>query len=133
MNTLRPPRADSRVEGWSRRKRPWVLAIPFVWLFLAGEVTGRLLVCYSGYMPRRSAGYLLPNTYLRLALVPGARFRAGPFRIDVNSLGFRGPETSVPNVLGTFRIFAVGESSTFGWKGAYSHEGAWPARLQAKL
>src|SRR5206468_6247042 len=55
------------------------------------------------------------------------------YRIEVNSLGFRGPEFAVPKAPGVFRIFAIGESSTFGWKGTYSHEGAWPALLEAKL
>jgi hypothetical protein len=39
----------------------------------------------------------------------------------------------VPKEPGTFRIFAIGESSTFGWKGVASHRQAWPARLEAKL
>jgi lysophospholipase L1-like esterase len=70
---------------------------------------------------------------LRTALVPGVRFRSGPYRIDVNSLGFRGPEIAVPKPPETMRIFALGESSTFGWKGARSHEEAWPGVLETKL
>lgn len=118
---------------WSARTRVLFLAAPALLLFLAGEVAGRLLERYAGYMPRRAAGYLEGNPYLRTALVPGLRFRSGSFEVDVNRLGFRGPEISVPKPAGTFRIFALGESSTFGWKGARSHEEAWPARLEARL
>ncbi|MBI3529604.1 MAG: hypothetical protein HY067_16750 [Betaproteobacteria bacterium] len=70
---------------------------------------------------------------MRTALVPGMRFKSGSFRVEVNSLGFRGLEIQVPKPAGSFRIFALGESSTFGWKGARSHEEAWPALLEAKL
>jgi hypothetical protein len=115
------------------RKGTLILALPFVLFFLLAEVTGRLLEQCAGYRPRRTAGYLEGNPYLRTALVPGMRFRSGPYRIDVNSLGFRGPEIVVPKPPETMRIFALGESSTFGWKGARSHEEAWPGVLETKL
>jgi hypothetical protein len=103
-------------------------------LFLAGEITGRVLERYAGYLPRRQVGsFLAPNPFVRTALVPGARFRSGTFEIDVNSLGFRGEEISPTKPPGTFRIFALGESTTFGWKGARTHRQAWPALLEAKL
>jgi lysophospholipase L1-like esterase len=119
--------------GWSRWQKALVLALPLLLLFLAGEVAGRLLERYAGYLPRRSASYAEGNPFLRTALVPGIHFESGPFDVDVNRLGFRGPEIAVPKPPGTFRIFAIGESSTFGWKGASSHEEAWPAVLEAKL
>lgn len=125
--------APSPGAHWSIPKRLLVLSIPLLCLFLIAEATGRLLERYAGYMPRRAAGYSEGNPYLRTALVPGMRFESGPFRVDVNSLGFRGPEIQVPKPPGTFRIFALGESTTFGWKGIRSHEEAWPALLEAKL
>lgn len=127
----------SRFSSRPRWKKALYLSIlffiPFFAIFLAGEITGRLLERYADYMPRRRAAYLAANPFLRTALVPGTRFRAGRFQIDVNSLGFRGDEFSVPKPPGTFRIFAVGESTTFGWKGTHSHREAWPALLEAKL
>lgn len=102
-------------------------------LFVAGEVTGRLLERYTSYMPARRAAFVAPNPFLRTALVPGARSRSGTFEVEVNALGFRGDEISASKKPGTFRIFALGESSTFGWKGASTHHQAWPALLEGKL
>lgn len=118
---------------WSLPVRMFVLTVPLLLVFLLGELAGRLLEQYAGYMPRRSASYVEGNPYLRTALKPGTRFQSGPFSVAVNSLGFRGPEFQIPKPAGAFRIFAVGESSTFGWKGVTSHEQAWPAVLEAKL
>jgi lysophospholipase L1-like esterase len=122
-----------RFAAWPRWKKGLFAAIPLMLVFAAGEVTGRLLERYAGYMPRRTASYAESNPYLRAALVPNMRFVSGPFHVDVNSYGFRGPEIAVPKPAGTYRIFAVGESTTFGWKGVTSHDGAWPARLERKL
>ena len=133
---MTPPSSPQTLRGfsaWPRWKRTVALMIPWLILFVAGEIAGRLLERYAGYMPRRAASYLQGNPHLRSALVPGLHFRSGQIRIEVNSLGFRGPEIAMPKTPGTFRIFAMGESSTFGWKGIRSHEEAWPALLEAKL
>lgn len=122
-----------RFTAWPIWKRAVVLLLPVVVVLVLGEITGRLLEQYAGYMPRRAIGYATGNPYLRTALVPGIQFQSGPFHVDVNSLGFRGPEIPIPKPPGVFRIFAVGESTTFGWKGIRSHEEAWPALLEAKL
>jgi lysophospholipase L1-like esterase len=127
------PRPVNGFRQWPRRKQAIVLAMPMLILFILGEVTGRLLEQYAGYMPRRSTSYLIGNPYLRTALVPGIRFQSGPFHVDVNDLGFRGPDIAVPKPRGVFRIFALGESTTFGWKGVRSHTEAWPALLEARL
>ena len=118
---------------WLRRVRLLLLAVPLGGVLLIAEFAGRLLEQYAGYMPRRSASYAEGNPYLRTALIPGTLFQSAPFRVEVNSLGFRGPEIQIPKPPGTFRIFALGESSTFGWKGVTSHKQAWPAVLEAKL
>lgn len=123
----------TRFAAWPLWKRVAVLSLPFIVLFILGEIAGRLLEQYAGYMPRRSVGYAVGNPYLRTALVPGIRFQTGPIHIDVNSLGFRGSEIAVPKPPGVLRLFAIGESTTFGWKGVRSHEEAWPALLEAKL
>ena len=98
---------------WSRRTQLLVLVVPLVCVFLLGELAGRLLEQYAGYMPRRSASYAEGNPYLRSALIPGIRFKSGPFSVDVNRLGFRGPEIKMPKPPGTFRIFALGENQIF--------------------
>jgi len=127
------PPAAAGFAAWPRWKRALVLSLPVWALFLIGEITGRLLERYAGYMPRRAITFIAPNPYLRGALVPGLRFRSGLFSVEVNAYGFRGPEFAVPKPAGTFRLFAIGESSTFGWKGVRSHVQAWPALLEAKL
>jgi lysophospholipase L1-like esterase len=136
-NTAKPNAGPvSRPSGFARLprwKRALFLSVPFIVLFLAGEIAGRLLERYAGYLPRRRASYIASNPYIRSALVPGFRFRSALFEVDVNSLGFRGDEFAVPKPSGTFRIFAIGESTTFGWKGVHSHREAWPALLEAKL
>lgn len=123
----------SKRKRLSRRKKMLFIAIPFLALFLAGEVTGRLLERYTSYTPRRRASYAQPNPFLRNALTPGIKFRSGEYEINVNSYGFRGDEFAMPKPPGTFRIFAIGESTTFGWKGVKSHLEAWPALLQENL
>jgi hypothetical protein len=116
------------------RGRLLLAGISLTALFIAGEIAGRLLERYAGYFSRRRAdSFLAPNAFLRVALVPGARFRSGTYEIDVNSLGFRGEEISATKPAGTFRIFAVGESTTFGWKGVQTHREAWPSLLESKL
>jgi lysophospholipase L1-like esterase len=116
-----------------RRKIVRASLFPLLLLFVAGEITGRLLERHAGYRPRRLATFAAANPFLRTALVPGIRFSSGTSRVEVNSFGFRGPEFSMPKPAGLFRIFALGESTTFGWKEVASHEQAWPALLEAKL
>ena len=49
--------------------------------------------------------------------------------IDVNRLGFRGPETTLAKPSGTFRIVALGDSVTFGHRLRVTY----PAMLEARL
>jgi len=52
--------------------------------------------------------------------------------ININSYGFRGPEITQRNQEGTFRIFVVGGSTTFG-SGSTSDETTIPGYLQKKF
>lgn len=63
-------------------------------------------------------------------LVPGASGEGWGTRVDVNSLGFRGPEVA-PEPDGRVRIVALGDSVTFGNDLAW--EETWPALLQRAL
>jgi len=52
--------------------------------------------------------------------------------INVNSLGFRGPEITVEKPDNTFRVFVLGGSSTFG-SGATADDNTIPGYLQKKF
>ncbi|HKY33391.1 MAG TPA: hypothetical protein VJV23_12700 [Candidatus Polarisedimenticolia bacterium] len=54
-----------------------------------------------------------------------------PYRIAVNSLGYRGEEISVEKPPGTVRIVALGGANTFGRH--VEGDDAWPARVGAML
>lgn len=98
-----------------------------------GEIAGRLLEKYAGYMPRYKVSFSSANPYIRTALIPNTTYKTGSIVIQINKYGFRGNDFSTPKKPNTFRIFAIGESSTFGWKGVNSHMQAWPAQLEKKL
>ncbi len=55
----------------------------------------------------------------------------GPFQVNVNSLGFRGPEVRAQRRDGVFRIICVGGSNVYG--GGIDDDETWPARLQQAL
>src|SRR5262245_34116644 len=64
--------------------------------------------------------------------MPYINYIPAPNRNQNNRLGFRGDEIAEPKEPGTFRIFALGSSSTHGWRVA-SNEFTWPGQLQKIL
>src|SRR5215471_5362125 len=61
-----------------------------------------------------------PKSGLRIP-IPGGHFGG----IHINSLGFRGPEISIPKPRSTLRVAFLGSSTTFCGE-VSSNENAWP-------
>ncbi len=68
---------------------------------------------------------------LRYELTPGAKADLRTAQIEVNSLGFRGPEISVVKPPNTIRIVAMGASVAFGW--TVPNEESYPGHLERRL
>jgi lysophospholipase L1-like esterase len=68
---------------------------------------------------------------LQYELNPGADAVTKGIRVQVDSLGLRGPEIALAKPPGTFRVAAIGDSVTFGFN--VSAEDAWPAALERDL
>jgi len=77
----------------------------------------------------------VPDPRLLLQMRPGASASYegpyGRFTVNVNSLGFRGPERSPDKAPGVFRILCIGGSNVYG-AGLDDNE-TWPARLEERL
>jgi len=68
-----------------------------------------------------------PNPRLLYRLKPNSAIR----KIEINSIGERGPERKISKKPNLFRIICVGGSNTFG-AGLWNRE-TWPAQLEALL
>lgn len=68
---------------------------------------------------------------LGYVLIPGAVGPGGEGAQSINRLGFRGEEISREKSEGTFRILALGGSTTYGVE--VHNDETWPAILQAEL
>ena len=108
--------------------------IPVLVLFALVELGLRVYVHRQAELDRGKALptpaqrniYQRPDPVLGYGLTPG--YDAGGIR--VNALGFRGPDIVVPKPSGTFRIVAIGDSTTFGLAGEAC---PYAAQLQALL
>jgi len=68
----------------------------------------------------------------RRTLRPGAELHGAKQQVNVNSIGFRGPELAEPKPENGYRIWCVGGSTTFDiW--APDDTLTWPAKLQTHL
>lgn len=76
-----------------------------------------------------------PDPRILLSLKPNSSAEYeqhfGPFKVTVNSLGFRGRERSVTKSPGVFRIICVGGSNVYG--AGINDDQTWPAQLETKL
>jgi lysophospholipase L1-like esterase len=97
-----------------------------VLLFLLGETAVR---AYVHGIQRRTLLDQWEVADPMLGWKPKLGFKQGG--IEINNLGFRGPETSVQKPPGTFRIVALGDSTTFGHREAMLS--AYPAQLEVAL
>lgn len=116
-----------------RLLRQLAIVFAFVVLGLAGEAGLRVYARLSSYIPKVDL-YDAPHYLLGRALVPGAHFESPAGSIHVNSRGFRGKEFDSIKPSGTYRIAALGGSTTFGYYPATSADGtAYPAVLEDLL
>jgi len=105
-------------------------------VFAFAEISARLLEAYGHYAPKRSVpAYMGPNPFLFSTLIPNRRTAlGGGGSVEVNSLGFRGAEIAVEKPPGTFRIVALGGSTTFGYHlSIKSTQDTYPYKLEQEL
>lgn len=95
-------------------------------LYLLGEMAVHSYVRSTQRRPLRPE-WQIPDPVLDLRLKPG--FRQGG--IEINSLGFRGQEFPVQKGGGSFRIVAMGDSTTFGY--GETTASPYPVQLQIAL
>lgn len=125
--------AVARSPERERQLRRLAVALSLLVLFALAEVGLRVYARVSAYVPKVNL-YDAPHAYLGRALIPGATFESTVASIHVNSRGFRGKEFAMPKPPGTYRIFALGGSTTFGYYPATSSDTtAYPAVLEEKL
>lgn len=104
-----------------------LLALEFAWRFYVhhfGSLRQKVLYLYSQEEIQE-----LQSLFRGL---PYVNFGLSPARDDINSRGYRGPEIEVPKPPETYRIVALGGSTTYG---GYldSYELAYPHQLQQIL
>lgn len=98
--------------------------VPLLVLLLIGEVSLRVWTYYFR-TPYERYNYQTD----RLELIPNTNLNLSGAIIQINSKGFVGPEFEPVKAPRTYRIFALGDSCTFGT----SWETAYPALLQRLL
>lgn len=109
------------------------VAFALLVMFVFAELGLRVYARLSDYVPK-VAVYDAPHNYLGRALVPNAVYQSRVAGLHVNSRGFRGKEFDVPKPAGTYRVFALGGSTTFGYYPATTSDAAtYPAVLEDLL
>ncbi len=98
------------------------------WDGVAGVWTGGGPLAASGGDTARLAFEPLP--YVNYGLKPSFTREGDPLR-STNSIGFRGPDVTVPKPEGVFRIVCLGGSTTYS--DAVADDETYPVQLQAML
>jgi hypothetical protein len=133
MSEAGQSRVAPRSEARERLLRRLAVALALLVVFGLAEVGLRVFARLSSYIPKVDL-YDAPHYLLGRALLPGAAYLSRVGSIHVNSLGFRGPEFTAAKPAGTYRIAAVGGSTTFGYYPATSSDqAAYPAVLERLL
>lgn len=107
-------------QAWRRARRIFVRVLcATILCLLAAETALRGITWARGwtsncYAPQLSMYQADPKLGFG-GLRPGYRLRSGVTAVDVNSMGFRGPEIAPRKPSGTYRIFIAGGSSVFGY------------------
>ncbi len=126
-------RQASRTPERERQLRRLAVLLALSFVFAIGEIGLRVYARLTSYIPKVDL-YDAPHYLLGRALVPGASFESKAGSVHVNSLGFRGKEFASKKPEGTYRIAALGGSTTFGYYPATSSdETAYPAVLERLL
>jgi lysophospholipase L1-like esterase len=122
-----------RISARERRLLGCTVLLSLLIVFALAEAGLRVYAKFSAYIPKVN-GYCALHALLVCMLVPNTTYESRAGSIHVNSRGFRGQEFQIPKPPGTFRILALGGSSTFGYyPGITSDEAAYPARLERLL
>ncbi|MCA9065477.1 MAG: SGNH/GDSL hydrolase family protein [Planctomycetaceae bacterium] len=82
------------------------------------EIGLRVYVSSRGWTPNcyaTGAVFFVPDDRTGHTLRPGLHLKSSAFDVQVNSLGFRGPEIDLNKPKGTRRIAVLGGSSVFGY------------------
>ena len=92
----------------------------------------RTLLAWEAPVPVTHTGapYLPGNPYLLWEMVPGDRIEMGA-EVHVNSLGFRGPETTQNKPAGKRRILVLGDSTVYGH--GVSNNEVFPQQLSQQI
>jgi lysophospholipase L1-like esterase len=112
--------ASSRARGGLFKAAVLLGSVIVALLLLEGAVRVRQYLKYGSAHPDLYTTTIDPATGLPIP-APGQRTP----RIQINSLGFRGPELTVPKPPGTIRLAFLGASTTFCAE-ASTNEATWP-------
>lgn len=116
-----------------------LMGVQFVVLLLVFELVLAWFFPVKFRRPIEVPDHVWSTVLHRRSTVPGLRYELTPnasadlrgARIEVNSLGFRGPEISVVKPPNTIRIVAMGASVAFGW--TVPNEESYPGHLERRL